>query len=53
MKPVRCGALVAALVLCLAAGRAQAIDARDLERCARIDQPEQRLACYDAVVPQP
>jgi phospholipase A1 len=54
MKPIRCGALLAALALCLAAGRAQAaIDARDLERCARIDLPEQRLACYDAVVPRP
>jgi len=50
--PRRAG-LVLALALGLAAGPAQAIDARDLDRCARIDQPNERLACYDALVPRP
>jgi phospholipase A1 len=46
--------LAAAMALTLAAGVAHAaIDARDLERCARIDAPDQRLACYDAAVPRP
>ena len=54
MSPIRCVGLAAALALCLAAGAARAAaDARDLERCARIDAPEQRLACFDAAVPPP
>ena len=54
MSPLRSAGLGLALALCLAAGAARAaIDARDLERCARIDAPDQRLACYDAAVPRP
>lgn len=51
---MRSAGLAAALALCLAAGAARAaVDARDHERCSRIDAPEQRLACYDAAVPRP
>lgn len=54
MSPPRSAGLGLALALCLAAGAARAaIDARDLERCARIDAPDQRLACYDTAVPRP
>lgn len=54
MSPLRSAGLGLALALCLAAGAARAaVDARDLERCARIDAPDQRLACYDAAVPRP
>ncbi|MGA8049540.1 MAG: phospholipase A [Burkholderiales bacterium] len=42
-----------ALTLALAAGQAQAYDAQQLERCANIQQPDQRLACFDAAVPRP
>jgi hypothetical protein len=43
----------ALLLLALLAVRAHAYDARDLERCARIDAPDRRLACFDAAVPRP
>jgi phospholipase A1 len=53
MNPIRFAGLTAALTLGLAAGQAHALDARALERCASIVEPDQRLACFDAAVPRP
>lgn len=44
---------MAALMLLLVSGAAQAYDAEQLERCANIVEPDQRLACFDAAVPRP
>ena len=53
MTLLRLGGLTAALALALAAGQAQAYDAEQLERCANIVEPDERLACFDAAVPRP
>jgi phospholipase A1/A2 len=45
--------LVIALAALLVAGQARALDARAVERCASIVEPDQRLACFDAAVPRP
>jgi hypothetical protein len=45
--------MIPAAVALLASGSAAAIDEAALAKCATLDQPTERLACYDAIAGRP